>query len=200
MLECKICGRYNHLLVIQSMNTNGINISEQLKASRDEMYGAFDLFHSHVKYTTSLMVSFLTALIAIMVLAIRLGGLDDSIHIKLFLLIGSLMFFLSFPIGYISKKILTRYFRVYVAAMHFANIIHKQYEFNVHPWLITEGLGQYQIKKNTLSKMLTNKVQNSELSCSLYLRIIDVITAFSCLIGLILLGALFKMMAPNYCT
>ena len=168
------------------MNKDGVKISEQLKASRDEMYGAFGLFHAHVKYTTSLMVSFLTALIAIMVIAARIGGPTDLNNIKLFLLIGSLMFFLTYPIGHFSKKILTRYFRVYVAAMQFADILHKQYRFNVHPWLITEGQEKYRIEKNILSQALTDKVESSELSCSLYLRIIDVISIFSCLIGMIL--------------
>ena len=169
------------------MRNSTINISDHLRASREEMYGAFELFHTHVKYTTSLMVSFLTALIAIAVIAEKLIGFGSPSRIVIFQALGSGIFLMILPIGHYSKQILRRYFRVYVAAMQFSDMLHKKYDMDFHPWLITEGESEYVLTKNEIKSKLDRKSKSKELSCALYLNIINSIMLFAGLISLILL-------------
>ncbi len=170
------------------MSINQLNISEQLRSSREEMYGAFELFHSHVKYTTTLMVSFFTAMIAITVIAAKFVGVAEVGRSVFFLVLGATMFLMAIPIGHYSKEILRRYFRVYVAAMQFSHILHIKYGLDFHPWLITEGRDEYKIEKENLATGLDTKIQSKNLSLSLYLRVLKVIMGFAACIAFALLS------------
>jgi len=101
-----------------------------LDESRKEMYIALSLFHSHVKYVIYIMITIPAAILAIM----RFWpGAKPQPE---FYLVAGIILIIVLPIGFISIRIIQRYYEVYVSALVFTTRLHIARDYaKLHPWL-----------------------------------------------------------------
>ena len=108
-------------------------VASQLAASRREMYTALQLFHTHVKHTISMMLTLLTAVLA--VFGYLLKGLDEgSSGYAQIRIIAAILLFLLLPLAWFSRRIITRHYDLYVCAIFFAKRLHDVHRLTeLHP-------------------------------------------------------------------
>lgn len=108
--------------------------SSQLAASREEMYKALELYHSHVKHVISILFAFLAAISGILAFAPKVESILPQ---ALVLIVVAILLIAVLPFGVIAQKILRRYYEVYVSALVFAVRIHMAVELHLaHSWFI----------------------------------------------------------------
>ena len=109
--------------------------SELLNATRAEMYGALELFHKHVQHSVSLLFALITA-VAVAVGVVAKDGSVEPQLIQVVRYAGGGVLLLALPFGYVSWKILSRYYRLYVAALIYAADLHQAEGIAGHPWFV----------------------------------------------------------------
>jgi hypothetical protein len=95
-----------------------------LNATRREMYDALALFHAHVKGTIALMFSIITAVVAIVGVAINRNTPPQIL--SLVLNGAPIILILIFPFSIISILVIGRYYKLYVAALFYASQTHRE--------------------------------------------------------------------------
>lgn len=105
-----------------------------LTASREEMYGALDLFYKHVQHTISLMFALLAAVSVAVGLVLKNGSPVEEL-LRPLQLVGCTVLLLVVLFGIVSAFINGRYYRLYVSAMVFSALLHEECGSRVvHPW------------------------------------------------------------------
>lgn len=108
---------------------------ELIGPSRDEMYRALELYHTHVKHVMTIMFTLLTALIAVIGLSGKIGGQELPTE-AIRLLVGTFLIIVA-PLGVCAVFILLRYYQVYVSALLFAVRVHWAAGLgSSHPWFV----------------------------------------------------------------
>ena len=108
-------------------------ISSMLNASRQEMYNALSLFHTHVKHTVSLMLTIMTAVFAVLGFSLKETS-ASPVLLSTFRIIGGILLISLFPLGLISILIIARYYKLYVAALLYASELHESVDLCTHAW------------------------------------------------------------------
>jgi hypothetical protein len=130
-----------------------------MSASREEMYRALELFHTHVKHTLSLMFTLLTAVFAVLGFVLQEAQQEiNSELVGLFKLAGGFVLILVFPLGLVSIFIIGRYYKLYVAALLYATELHEEEGLASHQWF--RDSAQY---RSTIADASRAAVSNSEL-------------------------------------
>ena len=106
-----------------------------LTCSREEMYKALELYHTHVKHVMTVMFTLLTALIAVIGLSSKLDTQTIPAQ-TLRSLVGAFLVCV-LPLGVFAVFILLRYYQVYVSALIFAVRVHWAAGLHCsHPWFV----------------------------------------------------------------
>lgn len=103
-----------------------------LNASRSDVFSALELFHAHVKYTISLMLSVVGGVFAILAFAQRPEAIPMQDEVKI---LGQATLTLLPFLGFVSVFITARYYRLYVSAVVFCARLHRKAGVPEHPWL-----------------------------------------------------------------
>lgn len=109
------------------------DIEKILTPSREEMYRALQLYHAHVRYVITIMLSLITAMFAILGLSARLGDVIAEPEI-ISTVVGALLI-AGCPVALIAVVIIWRYYLVYLSSLVFAVRVHLGSPFKItHPW------------------------------------------------------------------
>jgi len=107
--------------------------NEQLISSREEMFKALELYHTHVKHVIAILFSLLTALFAVLGFSSKLES--DLLSKHQIINLVAVFLITIFPIAIIAIGILKRYYEVYVSSLIFAVRLHLAVDWHrVHPW------------------------------------------------------------------
>lgn len=159
-----------------------------LSCTRQEMYQALSLFHSHVVYTLSVMFTLLTAVLAIFGFsgnALQNFGATQGI-VKW---IGGVILVLIFPLGAVSIIIIGRYYKLYVAALIFSAEAHESEGIANHAWF--EDLDKYRKslgENHSKAQLVRSRTYAWPHSWILYSILIGLISLAGLILGILLLA------------
>lgn len=135
--------------------TINADLEEALSYVRSEVLSALNVFLSHVKYTITLMSS-----IVAIALALASFGIEQINYADLCVTVSSVLLFLVFLISVISKKIVRRYYKIYVSNYFYSARLHEYAENKTkHPWnldLIKSGFVENIHDDNAVEKFIEN--------------------------------------------
>ena len=97
-------------------------LSQYLNGCRQMIFSAASLYHDHIKYATTVLVSLLTATIAIFSFLIQNEVAPDIVRI--IELAGAMLMFTAAGIGSLSLYIIIRYHLLYIATLLYATEVH----------------------------------------------------------------------------
>lgn len=116
---------------------------QYLSATRRETHDALALFHAHVKSSVSLMFGIMTAVLAVVGVALQRNPSPKLLGVVLH---GApLILLLIFPFSVVAVLVTGRYYRFYVAALVYAANLHEQEGVGMHQWF-----GEVKALKSTL--------------------------------------------------
>lgn len=98
------------------------------------MIKTLELFFEHTKYSLTLMISVLTAVLAIAAFSLEKRPSNETLRAIAYVSAG--MLFLLVPIGYVSYKLVERYYKLYVTCYVYAARLHKKHAVAKHPWFL----------------------------------------------------------------
>ncbi|MCK4733678.1 MAG: hypothetical protein KAT65_14585 [Methanophagales archaeon] len=124
-------------------------LSQYLNACRQGIYSAASLYHDQIKYTTTVLVALITAMIAIFSF-LKVAGVTSSI-VRNIELAGAVLMVVAVIIGSFSLKIIGRYHKLYIATLLYATEVHHFVEITGFQWFeeIIEHLRK-EYRKNIL--------------------------------------------------
>lgn len=164
-----------------------VALSEFLNATRKEMYDSLSLFHNHVKFTISLLLSLITAIFAVFGFFLK-DNENLSEMIGLIRTIGSIIFVTIFLIGIISMFIIGRYYKLYAASLMYAEEAHKSVGLENHFWFIgVEEIEKKLSKRSTKKDLLNRRTNGITHSLFLYRVLIMIISTGSLIISIYLM-------------
>lgn len=176
---------------VQLAKQVGLSVTEGeslfLTSVRQDMYNALSLFHDHVKHTLQLMFTLLTAVFAVLGIALS-DKVPSANLIFSFKLVGGIILSLLFPLGIVSILIIGRYYKLYVAALFYAAEIHQRVELSSHSWFLEVLDAMESVPDHAQRKLLINKrTYGWPHSWILYTFLIGVISVAGLISGIIIL-------------
>jgi hypothetical protein len=112
---CKKC-------LTDKISDNPQALSQYLSVCRQVIYPAASLYHDQIKYTTTVLVALITAMIAILSF-IKVAGVTSS-TVWLIELAGAALMAVAVIIGFFSLYIIERYHKLYIATLLYATEVH----------------------------------------------------------------------------
>lgn len=153
-----------------------------LKESREEMYNALSLFHTHVRSVIYIMLS----VPAVIVIFLRFWNTEDPN--PLFYLLAGIFLVAMFFIGILAIFIINKYYKVYVSALIFTTRLHVAAGiWEIHTWLYrtVKQANNWDDVKDA-DKFLKKRTRSITDTFSMYASIIVVISLASLACGIIL--------------
>jgi uncharacterized membrane protein YfcA len=141
---------------------------EHLEFSRNSMFTALDLFFKHTQYSIALLVSMLAAVFAVLSFSIQHFH-DNSERWLIVCALGSAMLCTMFPISLLLRRIVSRYFRLYVSCYVYAARLHLRVATISHPW--------FDELKSKIPDINSSTVVDDYLGCGSTKKISDAINA-----------------------
>ena len=114
---CKKC-------LIDKISDNPQALSQYLSACRQVIYPAASLYHDQIRYTTTVLVALITAMIAILSFLKVAGVPLPSSIVWLIELLGAALMAVAVIIGYYSLYIIGWYHKLYIATLLYATEVH----------------------------------------------------------------------------
>lgn len=158
-----------------------------LSSVRKEMYDALSLYHDHVKHSLSLMFAVLTAVFAILGFFMKGDAPAAPSPAIMRVFAGSVLVSL-FPMGVISTIIISRYYKLYVAALVYAAELHEAVGLGSHAWF--EQIREYRSKLGETSSrgdLIRKRTYGWPHSWLLYAILIWFIAVIGLFVGLLIL-------------
>ena len=161
-------------------------VSERLlDASRKDMFEALSLFHNHVKYVISIMISVPAIVFGVVSLMPAMRPNLPAIA----LIAGLVLIAVSFVSLY-SIRIIHKYYQVYVSALVFATIVHIKADYKrAHPWFIRtvqQAKKAQAIGVNNIVDFMEYRTKSSEDSYHYYKTVIYILSTVILLSGILL--------------
>ena len=165
-------------------------LSQYLNGCRQMIFSAASLYHDHIKYATTVLVSLLTATIAIFSFLIQ-NEVAPGI-VRIIELAGAVLMFTAAGIGSLSLYIIIRYHLLYIATLLYATEVHHAVGITGFGWFkdIIELLGNKYEKNEKISReeFIQSRSRSPKYGHFWYLILIVSLTLL-CFIAAILLGS-----------
>lgn len=163
---------------------DGRALSIHLNGHRQDIFSALLLFHTHVKFVITLMLTFITALFAIFSIVLR-DTQSNDILIRNIEILGGWILVVLFLIALISHFILLRYYDVYISALIQATQVHYWGKVSGFRWFerIIEDLKDKNIDKKKYIDIRRRSLKDSYVY---YMAIVWIIGILA-LLGVIIL-------------
>lgn len=171
------------------MSERDLRYEEMLDFSRQNMIKTLELFFEHTKYTLTLMMTVLTAVLAIAAFSIEKFG-DKEDQLRLVYFVDAVLLFMLVPIALVSTKLIARYYKLYVACYVYAARLHARHALVDHPWFveITQRVRDLE-DQSAVEDFMSNHKASGGQSWQFYRRLIWLVGAVG-LVGSVTLGVL----------
>ena len=107
---------------------------ENLDFSRQNMIKTLELFFEHTKYSLTLMITSLTAVLAIA--AFVLDKKPEEQTLRIAAIAAAIFLALLVVVAFVSYKLVHRYYKLYVACYVYAARLHNLHAAVPHPWFL----------------------------------------------------------------
>ena len=118
----KLPSWFSHCCLPKDISFKGSALSQYLNTCRQVIYPAASLYHDQIKYTTTVLVALITAMIAILSF-VKVAEETSSI-VRPIELAGAALMVVAVIIGILSLKIIGRYHQLYIATLLYATEVH----------------------------------------------------------------------------
>jgi len=113
------------------------NVQDLLTPSRQEMYSTLQLYHAHVRYVITIILTLITAMFAILSLPEKSGSAIIVEPETMKTVVAWFFLFGIAPVAIIGIFIIWRYYLVYLSSLVFATRLHLRSPFRfTHPWFV----------------------------------------------------------------
>jgi hypothetical protein len=168
------------------------NVQDLLTPSRQEMYSTLQLFHAHVRYVITIILTLITAMFAILSLPEKLGSAIIIGPETMKTVVAWFFLFGIAPAAMIGIFIIWRYYLVYLSSLVFAARLHSRSPFRVaHPWFVRtiNQVEEWSGIKDDIG-FIKRRAKSPSDTFMLYTYILLFFVGLSLLCGLTILGIL----------
>ena len=152
-------------------------LSQYLSACRQVIYPAASLYHDQIKYTTTVLVALITAMIAILSF-VKVAEETSSI-VRPIELAGAALMVVAVIIGILSLKIIGRYHQLYIATLLYATEVHHVVGITGFQWFkdIIKLLREEYRKDKEISRedFILSRSRSREYAHSSYIKLIHIL-------------------------
>lgn len=188
-IEPKFPRWFSKKCLTDDISDNPQALSQYLSACRQVIYPAASLYHDQIKYTTTVLVALITAMIAILSF-LKVAGVTSSI-VRIIELAGAALMAVAFLIGIFSLYIIGRYHKLYIATLLYATEVHYAVGITGFRWFedIIELLREEYRKKREISRedFIRSRSQSRKYGHFWYIKLIHILILLCCAAGILLL-------------
>ena len=188
-IEPKFPPWFSKKCLTEDISNNPRALSQYLSACRQVIYPAASLYHDQIKYTTTVLVALITAMIAILSF-LKVAGVPSSI-VWLVELLGAALMVVAVIIGIFSLYIIGRYHKLYIATLLYATEVHHVVGITGFQWFEdTIKLLKEEYRNNKeLSRwdFIQSRSQSRKYGHFWYIKLIKILILLCCAAGILLL-------------
>jgi hypothetical protein len=149
----KLPSWFSHCCLPKDISFNDTALSQYLNTCRQVIYPAASLYHAQIKYTTTVLVALITAMIAILSF-VKVDEVTSN-FVRLIELAGAALMVVAVIIGIFSLIIIGRYHKLYIATLLYATEVHYAVGITGFQWFkdIIKLLGEEYKNNKEISRM-----------------------------------------------